>query len=158
MTDAAGAPQHAGVVADNAYDNEYSRVKAGPDGGSIWQERASLPSETTPAATATDPTKPGDTAAKPPALVPDQEYQFGDLKLSGQLRSEKAAPFLNKGGVPSSPQSTDQHPPAFSFEKMQNGSGCSFNCCEDQDRLSLARVFRRIDRQRGAMVIWLIIV
>jgi hypothetical protein len=94
MTDAAGAPQHAGVVADNAYDNlseadraKYSRVKAGPDGGSIWQERASLPSETTPAATSTDPTKPGDTAAKPPALVPDQEYQFGDLKLSGQLRS-----------------------------------------------------------------------
>jgi hypothetical protein len=37
------------------------------------------------------------------------------------------------------PVSIDHFPPAFSFEKMQDGSGSSFNCCQDDDRLALAK-------------------
>lgn len=50
----------------------------------------------------------------------------------------KAAPFL-KQGTHSDPINPDEAPPAFSFEKMQDGSGHSFNCCEDDDRLYLAK-------------------
>jgi hypothetical protein len=51
------------------------------------------------------------------------------------------APFLKPGIAPSE-QNIDDLPPAFSFEKMQDGSGNSFNCCEDGDRLALAhRIF-----------------
>jgi hypothetical protein len=107
------APQAAstGVITDAAYDalpeqdrGRFSRVKAGPDGGSIWKERASLESETTPAA------KPatGDTAtATTPALVPDQKYQFGDLELTGQeisdLLKHKGETDLRRAAVPADP-------------------------------------------------------
>ena len=47
----------------------------------------------------------------------------------------KKAPFLKQGPQPD-PPNPDEQPPAFSFEKMQDGSGNSFNCCEDDDRLS----------------------
>ena len=50
----------------------------------------------------------------------------------------KKAPFLKQGPQPD-PPNPDEQPPAFSFEKMQDGSGNSFNCCEDDDRLSLAK-------------------
>src|ERR1700737_595623 len=54
------------------------------------------------------------------------------------LKGPKKAEFLRGGGLPQ-PQSPDDHPPAFSFEKMQDGSGNSFNCCGDDDRLALAK-------------------
>lgn len=50
----------------------------------------------------------------------------------------KKAPFL-KSAAPIPSPSPDLLPPAFSFEKMQDGSGSSFNCCQDEDRLSLAK-------------------
>lgn len=53
-------------------------------------------------------------------------------------RGHNKAPFL-KGGGQVSDQTIDDFPPAFSFEKMQDGSGNSFNCCEDADRLALAK-------------------
>jgi hypothetical protein len=53
-------------------------------------------------------------------------------------RGPNKAPFL-KGGGQVSDQTIDDFPPAFSFEKMQEGSGNSFNCCEDADRLALAK-------------------
>jgi hypothetical protein len=74
-----GAPP-AGVISDAAYDrlptdadrDRYSRVRAGPDGGSQWQERAALPSETAP------PTEQsGQQQAN--SLNPAETYKFGDL-------------------------------------------------------------------------------
>ena len=53
-------------------------------------------------------------------------------------KGRKAAPFFKSGGQPPS-QNIDELPPAFSFEKMQDGSGNSFNCCQDEDRLALAK-------------------
>jgi hypothetical protein len=50
----------------------------------------------------------------------------------------KPAPFLKSGKAPD-PINPDDLPPAFSFEKMQDGSGHSFNCCQDEDRLYLAK-------------------
>jgi hypothetical protein len=51
--------------------------------------------------------------------------------------SGNKAPFLKEGASDAVPR-IDDFPPAFSFEKMQDGSGNSFNCCEDDDRLALA--------------------
>jgi hypothetical protein len=47
------------------------------------------------------------------------------------------APFL-RGDERQAPD-IDAKPPAFSFEKMQDDSGHSFNCCIDDDRLALAK-------------------
>lgn len=58
----------------------------------------------------------------------------------------KKAPFL-KAPAPVSPANPDLLPPAFSFEKMQDGSGNSFNCCEDDDRLSLAKRMFMLSRE-----------
>ena len=58
----------------------------------------------------------------------------------GRLNNKKGkkAPFL-KAAAPSAPPNPEDFPPAFSFEKMQDTSGNSFNCCEDDDRLYLAK-------------------
>jgi hypothetical protein len=106
---AQSAPASPGVIADNAYDNlseadraKYSRVRAGPDGGSVWRDRSTLPSEIDPAA------KPaaGSTTTSP-ALVPDQKYQFGDLELKGQeildLLKFKGETDLRRAAVPADP-------------------------------------------------------
>ena len=58
----------------------------------------------------------------------------------------KSAPFL-KAQAPVAPPNPDLLPPAFSFEKMQDGSGNSFNCCEDDDRLSLAKRLFMLSRE-----------
>jgi hypothetical protein len=58
----------------------------------------------------------------------------------------KDAPFL-KTNAQNAPASLDLLPPAFSFEKMQDGSGNSFNCCEDEDRLSLAKRMFMLSRE-----------
>jgi hypothetical protein len=47
------------------------------------------------------------------------------------------APFL-KVSAAATPN-PDDLPPAFSFEKMEDGSGHSFNCGQDDDRLYLAK-------------------
>ena len=55
-----------------------------------------------------------------------------------KFKGPKKAEFLRGGTLPPT-QNVDDQPPAFSFEKMQDGSGNSFNCCEDDDRLALAK-------------------
>jgi hypothetical protein len=104
-----GAASRPGVISDSQFDRldpaeqgKYARVRAGPDGGSVWQDRATLPTETA------DPTKPatGDMATTP-ALVPQQRYQFGDLELSGQqildLLKHKGETDLRRAAVPADP-------------------------------------------------------
>jgi capsid assembly protein len=104
-----GAASRPGFIPDSQFDRldpteqgKYARVRAGPDGGSVWQDRATLPTETV------DPTKPatGDTATTP-ALVPEQKYQFGDLELSGQqildLLKHKGETDLRRAAVPADP-------------------------------------------------------
>jgi hypothetical protein len=95
------APASPGIIPDNAYDNlseadraKYSRVRAGPDGGSQWQERSTLPSET-------DPTvKPGEA----PAVTPDGKLRVGSMELSEadiqQLMTESAAREARKATMP----------------------------------------------------------
>lgn len=58
----------------------------------------------------------------------------------------KRAPFL-KGVTQAPEKNDDDFPPAFSFEKMQDGSGNSFNCCEDADRLALAKRIFMLSRK-----------
>lgn len=58
----------------------------------------------------------------------------------------KQAPFL-KAAPSAPPPNPDLFPPAFSFEKMQDGSGNSFNCCQDDDRLSLAKRIFMLSRE-----------
>jgi hypothetical protein len=99
------APGSPGVIPDNAYDNlseadraKYSRVRAGPDGGSQWQERATLPSEKAPAE---QTGQPGAT------LNPEEKYRFGDLELKGQeildLLRFKGESDLRRAAVPADP-------------------------------------------------------
>jgi hypothetical protein len=57
----------------------------------------------------------------------------------------KKAPFLRSTEAPGT--AVDDLPPAFSFEKMQDGSGHSFNCCVDDDRLALAKRFFMLSRE-----------
>jgi hypothetical protein len=57
----------------------------------------------------------------------------------GKFKGPNKAAFIRGGTLPHATQNVDDHPPAFSFEKMQDGSGNSFNCCQDDDRLALAR-------------------
>ena len=95
----------AGTISDAAYDQlptdadreRFSRVRAGPDGGSIWKERATLPSETT--ATTGQPGEQPNAA-----LNPTEVYKFGDLELSGQqildLLKHKGEPDLRRAAVP----------------------------------------------------------
>lgn len=54
-------------------------------------------------------------------------------------------PFL-KAEQPES-LNPDEYPPAFSFEKMQDGSGHSFNCCDDNDKLNLAKRIFMLSRE-----------
>lgn len=56
-----------------------------------------------------------------------------------KFKGPKNAAFLRGGTLPHASQNVDDHPPAFSFEKMQEGSGNSFTCCQDDDRLALAK-------------------
>lgn len=56
----------------------------------------------------------------------------------------KKAPFLK--AIAPDPINPDDLPPAFSFEKMQDGSGHSFQCCEDDDRLHLAKRIYMLSR------------
>jgi hypothetical protein len=76
--------QQRGVISDEAYgglsvadQDRYSRVRAGPDGGSIWKDRATLPSETA------DPTATADTSATAqPAVTADGKLRIGSMELS----------------------------------------------------------------------------
>jgi hypothetical protein len=96
-----------GVITDAAFDalpatdqGRFSRVRKGPDGGSEWQERSTLPSET--AAT------PGQPDEQPNvALNPTETYKFGDLQLKGQeildLLKHKGETDLRRAAVPTDP-------------------------------------------------------
>jgi hypothetical protein len=97
----------AGVITDHAFEalsesdrNRYSRVRAGPDGGSQWQERATLPSETVETTG-----QPGEQPNA--ALNPTETYKFGDLELSGQqildLLKHKGETDLRRAAVPADP-------------------------------------------------------
>jgi hypothetical protein len=121
MTPADGSPARTGVIADNAYErlpdadrSKYSRVRAGPEGGSEWRlreivERESAAATKQPDGSAGDPTatKPatGDTSA--PTLVPGDKYKFGDLELTGQeisdLLKHKGETDLRRAAVPADP-------------------------------------------------------
>jgi hypothetical protein len=91
-----GSPRP-GVISDAAYDaldaaarEKFARVKQGPQGGSEWRERSTLPSET-----GTDPAKPGTTTTPGDATVTaDGRLQVGEMLLSQEdiktLVAEKA--------------------------------------------------------------------
>jgi len=48
------------------------------------------------------------------------------------------APFLRDGGKQTD-SAPDDFPTAFSFEKMQDDSGHSINCCGNEDRVNLIK-------------------
>jgi hypothetical protein len=94
QTDAGGAPPRAGVIPDNAYERladadraKYSRVRAGPEGGSEWRLREVVERES---AGATSDTKSpdvtsGDQAATKPgeaSVTADGKLKVGDLELA----------------------------------------------------------------------------
>jgi hypothetical protein len=100
----ASAPP-SGVISDAAYDSlsvadqdRFSRVRKGPDGGSQWQDRATLPSETTDAAK----TATGDGNAA--VVTADGKLRVGDYQLSSDdiamLMQQKAANDLRATQVP----------------------------------------------------------
>jgi hypothetical protein len=78
---------------DSAAREKFARVKQGPQGGSEWRERSTLPSET-----GTDPAKPGSTPA------PGEKVKIGDFELSGEdvatILQEKAARDLRATQIP----------------------------------------------------------
>jgi hypothetical protein len=107
-TPAAQPQPRAGSIPDAQWDglppaeqDRYARLKAGPDGGSIWVHRDQLAKE--PA----DPAKPGSTAAVGDATVTaDGRLQVGEMLLSQDdiktLIAEKAQADLRKASIPTS--------------------------------------------------------
>lgn len=61
--------------------------------------------------------------------------------------SPKLSGFLKNPSAQSEPN-YDELPPAFSFEKMQDCSGNSLNCCEDADRVSLVKRIFMLSREQ----------
>jgi hypothetical protein len=126
MTQADGSAPRSGVIPDNAYERlaeadreKYSRVRAGPDGGSEWRLREVVERESAGATsgtkqpdggTAGDPTaaKPGDqSTAKPGAaatVTEDGRLKVGDLLLDAKdiqtIMTESAAREARKATVP----------------------------------------------------------
>jgi hypothetical protein len=103
---AAQPPSRAGVISDNDYgrlapiDQErYARVRQGPEGGSEWRDRSTLPAE---------PAQPG-APASAPAVTADGRLQVGDMLLSADdvkgLMTEKAARDLRATQVPATAES-----------------------------------------------------
>jgi hypothetical protein len=98
--------QRAGIITDGAYDNlpadrqsKFARVVKGPDGGSEWIDRSTLPSATgSPSAAPADPSKPAD---------PNARHKIGDLEVSQtelqEYMQSKAAAELKKASLPASP-------------------------------------------------------
>jgi hypothetical protein len=95
-----------GAIADNAYQRlspadqaRYAQVRAGPDGGSEWVERSTLPSATdSPSTAPADPGKPAD---------PNARHKIGDLEVSQaelqEYMQSKAAAELKKASLPQTP-------------------------------------------------------
>jgi hypothetical protein len=107
-----GSPR-AGVISDAAYDalppadrDRFARVRQGPQGGSEWRDRSTLPSEAPdPAAKPGDPAKPGSTAE--PTVTADGKLRVGDYELSrddiAMLVQTKAETDLRRAAVPADP-------------------------------------------------------
>jgi hypothetical protein len=126
-----------GAIADAHYDNlppdeqgKYSRVRKGPDGGSEWRERATLPSETAPAAN-----PDGSVAAKPgdaPSVTADGKLKVGEFELSAadisNLMQERASRDLRASQIPSDPTQYQSTLPA-DF-KMPDGVAFQFNTAD----------------------------
>jgi hypothetical protein len=99
-----------GVISDAAYDalapadrDRFARVRQGPQGGSMWQERSTLPSETAdgkPAAAA-DGTQSG-TAPDPNAKYKVGSYEFTESEMADLLRF-KGEHDLRRAAVPADP-------------------------------------------------------
>jgi hypothetical protein len=96
-----------GAIADNTYQRlsqadqaRYAQVRAGPDGGSEWVDRSTLPSATDAPSTApADPGKPAD---------PNARHRFGDTEFSEQemrdFLTARADAELRKANLPASPE------------------------------------------------------
>jgi hypothetical protein len=96
-----------GAIADNTYQRlsqadqaRYAQVRAGPDGGSEWVDRSTLPSATDAPSTApADPGKPAD---------PNARHRFGDTEFSEQemrdFLTARADAELRKTNLPASPE------------------------------------------------------
>jgi hypothetical protein len=92
-----------GVIADNAYQRlapadqaRYAQVRAGPDGGSEWVERSTLPSATdSPSTVPADPGKPADPLAK--VKIGDMEVSQAELQEFFQAKGEAD---LRKASLP----------------------------------------------------------
>jgi hypothetical protein len=95
------------VISDAAYDQldpaareKFARVRQGPQGGSMWQDRSTLPSEVADAAnkSAADGKQPGSTPAT------GDKVKIGDYELSGEdvamLMQTKAQADLKATQVP----------------------------------------------------------
>ena len=61
------------------------------------------------------------------------------------------APFLRSEAP--DPPNPDIQPPAFSFERMEDRSGHSFNCCIDDDRIALAKRMFMLSRVPWANIL-----
>lgn len=58
--------------------------------------------------------------------------------MANKFKGPDKAKFL-RGGAVTPTVNTDELYPAFSFEKMQDKSGNSVNCCGDEDRVALVK-------------------
>jgi hypothetical protein len=58
--------------------------------------------------------------------------------MANKFKGPNKAKFLRAGGVAPTVNADDLYP-AFSFEKMQDKSGNSVNCCADEDRVALVK-------------------
>jgi hypothetical protein len=122
-----------GIITDSAYDqlptdadrDRFSRVRKGPDGGSEWRERSTLPSETNPAA------KPATGDASAAAGAADGKLRVGEFELSSDdvavLMQTKAAADLRKTQVPASADAYETRLP----EGLQLPAGIEFSFNKD---------------------------
>jgi hypothetical protein len=104
-----------GVISDAAYNalplaerDRFARVRQGPQGGSMWQDRSTLSSETA------DTTKPA-VANGAPTVTADGRLQVGEFLLSPQdiqtLMAEKAQSDLRRTQIPTSAENYEAKPP-----------------------------------------------
>jgi hypothetical protein len=128
------------AIADNAYQRlapadqaRYAQVRAGPDGGSEWVDRSTLPSATeSPSTAPADPAKPSD---------PNARHKFGEMEFSEQelrdLLTSKADAELRKASLPATP---NDYVPALP-ENFKLPAGVDFNIDAADPMLADARAW-----------------